>query len=38
MAVEAVEAQAGHASIESTRIYLPLADDFRVEQPLYARC
>ncbi len=27
MALEAVQAQAGHASIESTRIYLHLADD-----------
>jgi hypothetical protein len=27
MAWEAVKAQAGHASIESTRIYLHLADD-----------
>jgi integrase/recombinase XerD len=28
MALEAVQAQAGHASIESTRIYLHLADDW----------
>ena len=27
MTLEAVQAQAGHASIESTRIYLHLADD-----------
>jgi integrase/recombinase XerD len=27
MALEAVQAQAGHVSIESTRIYLHLADD-----------
>ncbi len=28
MALEAVQAQAGHASIETTRIYLHLADDW----------
>jgi integrase/recombinase XerD len=28
MALKAVQAQAGHASIESTRIYLHLADDW----------
>jgi len=28
MALEAIQAQAGHASIESTRIYLHLADDW----------
>jgi integrase/recombinase XerD len=28
MALEAVQAQAGHVSIESTRIYLHLADDW----------
>jgi integrase/recombinase XerD len=28
MALEAVQAQAGHRSIESTRIYLPLANDW----------
>jgi site-specific recombinase XerD len=28
MALEAVQAEAGHASIESTRIYLHLADDW----------
>ncbi len=32
MALEAVEAQAGHASIESTRIYLHLADDWLAGQ------
>jgi integrase/recombinase XerD len=32
MALEAVEAQAGHASIESTRIYLHLADDWLAAQ------
>jgi site-specific recombinase XerD len=32
MALEAVQAQAGHASIESTRIYLHLADDWLVSQ------
>jgi integrase/recombinase XerD len=32
MAVEAVQAQAGHASIESTRIYLHLADDWLASQ------
>jgi hypothetical protein len=34
MALEAVQAQAGHASIETTRIYLHLADDWLAE---YAR-
>jgi site-specific recombinase XerC len=28
MALEAVQAQAGHASIETTRLYLHLADDW----------
>ena len=28
MALEAVQAQAGHVSIESTRIYLHLTDDW----------
>ena len=28
MALEATQAQAGHASIESTRIYLHLANDW----------
>ena len=32
MAFEAVQAQAGHASIESTRIYLHLADDWLASQ------
>ena len=32
MALEAVQAQAGHASIESTRVYLHLANDWLAEQ------
>ena len=32
MALEAVQAQAGPASIESTRIYLHLADDWLASQ------
>ena len=32
MALEAVQAQAGHASIESTRMYLHLADDWLAAQ------
>jgi integrase/recombinase XerD len=32
MALEAVQAQAGHASMESTRIYLHLADDWLAAQ------
>ena len=32
MVLEAVQAQAGHASIESTRIYLHLADDWLASQ------
>ena len=28
MALEAVQAQAGHSSIETTRLYLHLADDW----------
>jgi len=32
MALEAVQAQAGHASVESTRIYLHLADDWLASQ------
>ena len=32
MALEAVQAQAGHASIHSTRIYLHLADDWLASQ------
>ena len=36
MALEAVQAQAGHASIESTRIYLHLANDWLVGEYLRA--
>ena len=32
MALEAVQAQAGHASVDSTRIYLHLADDWLAAQ------
>ena len=32
MALEAVQAQAGHASIETTRIYLHLSDDWFADQ------
>jgi integrase/recombinase XerD len=32
MALEAIQAQAGHASIESTRIYLHLANDWLVDE------
>jgi integrase len=32
MALEAIQAQAGHASIESTRIYLQLANDWLAEE------
>jgi site-specific recombinase XerC len=32
MALEAVQAQAGHASIETTRVYLHLADDWFAAQ------
>jgi len=32
MALEAVQAQAGHASIESTRIYLHLANDWLTDE------
>jgi integrase/recombinase XerD len=32
MALEAVQAQAGHASIESTRIYLHLAENWLASQ------
>jgi integrase len=32
MALEAVQAQAGHASIETTRVYLHLADDWLAAQ------
>jgi integrase/recombinase XerD len=36
MALEAVQAQAGHTSIESTRIYLHLADDWLASQYRHA--
>src|ERR1700758_4651961 len=36
MALEAIQAQAGHASIESTRIYLHLADDWLAKEDLRA--
>lgn len=36
MALEAIQAQAGHASIESTRIYLHLANDWLVGEYLRA--
>jgi integrase/recombinase XerD len=36
MALEAVQAQAGHRSIESTRIYLHLANDWLADQYLRA--
>jgi integrase len=36
MALEAVQAQAGHRSIESTRVYLHLANDWLAEQYLRA--
>jgi integrase/recombinase XerD len=36
MALEAVQAQAGHASIESTRVYLHLASDWLADQYLRA--
>jgi integrase len=32
MSLEAVQAQAGHASIESTRVYLRLGDDWLASQ------
>jgi hypothetical protein len=32
MALEAVQAQAGHLSIESTRVYLHLTNDWLVEE------
>ena len=35
-ALEAVQAQAGHASIESTRVYLHLANDWLADQYLRA--
>ncbi len=37
MALEAVQAQAGHASIESTRIYLHLANDWLAREYLGRR-
>lgn len=36
MALEAIQAQAGHASIESTRIYLHLANDWLEKEYLRA--
>jgi integrase/recombinase XerD len=36
MALEAVQAQAGHRSIESTRIYLHLANDWLASEYLRA--
>jgi integrase len=36
MALEAIQAQAGHASIESTRVYLHLADDWLAGEYLRA--
>ena len=36
MALEAIQAQAGHASIESTRIYLHLANDWLDKEYLRA--
>src|SRR5215831_1854270 len=36
MALEAIQAQAGHASIDSTRIYLHLADDWLANEYLRA--
>jgi integrase len=32
MALEAIQAQAGHRSIESTRIYLHLANDWLADE------
>jgi integrase len=32
MALEAIQAQAGHASIETTRIYLHLADGWLADE------
>ena len=43
MALEALQAQAGHRSIESTRIYLHLSNDWLAEeyrravQPIHAQ-
>ena len=36
MALEAIQAQAGHRSIESTRIYLHLANDWLAQEYLQA--
>ena len=36
MALEAIQAQAGHASIESTRLYLHLANDWLEKEYLRA--
>ena len=36
MALEAVQAQAGHRSIESTRVYLHLTNDWLADQYLRA--
>jgi len=36
MSLEAVQAQAGHASIESTRMYLHLANDWLAREYLAA--
>jgi len=36
MALEAIQAQAGHASIESTRVYLHLANDWLAGEYLRA--
>ena len=36
MALEAIQAQAGHRSLESTRVYLHLASDWLAEQYLRA--
>ena len=36
MALEAVRAQAGHRTIESTRIYLHLSDDWLADQYRHA--
>ena len=36
MALEAIQAQAGHASIDSTRMYLHLANDWLAKEYLRA--
>jgi len=38
MALEAVQAQAGHVSIESTRIYLHLTNDWLAHEYHQAMC